>query len=236
MIILNEFVCLLSQLNQATHYLDASMIYGSSARQMLALRRKSQGQLLTYTDDHHMQYMPLTNGSSSCQSGATCYKAGDIRANAQPHLTVMHTLWMREHNRIASQLAVLNSHWDDEKLFQETKKIITAFIQHITYNEWLPTLLGKKITKQNGLNLLVKGFSDYYDEDTDPMISNSFATAILPFANSMFNETLRFVYLFLFVSIMTITINIHNLLISPTFYHYRVGINFTDVSSIRSKK
>lgn len=169
------------------------MIYGSSAKHTSSLRTHSRGLLLTYTNDENMKYMPLTNSSTSCQSGATCYKSGDIRVNAQPHLTVMHTLWMREHNRIADQLAIINPHWDDEKIFQETKKIITASIQHITYNEWLPILLGKRYTKKSELELSPKGYSNLYDESADPTVSNGFATAILPFANSMFNETLRFV-------------------------------------------
>lgn len=171
------------------------MIYGSSEKQTLSLRKMSRGQLLTYTNDEDtLQYMPLTNSSNACQSGdVLCFKAGDVRVNSQPHLTVMHTLWMREHNRVADQLAIINPHWNDEKAFQETKKIITASIQHITYSEWLPALLGKKYTKKSGLELLQKGFSDLYDETVDPTVSNSFATAILPFANSMLNETLRFV-------------------------------------------
>lgn len=173
------------------------MIYGSSEKQTMSLRKKSLGQLLTYTSDENMEYMPLVNSSNVCQLGSTCYKAGDIRVNAQPHLTAMHTLWMREHNRVANQLKLINPHWNDERTFQETKKIITASIQHITYSEWLPALLGKKYTKKNELELLQKGYSNAYDENVDPTVSNSFATAILPFANSMFNETLRFVYLLL---------------------------------------
>lgn len=172
------------------------MVYGTSTEQTKSLRKGSRGQLLTHTSDEpgtSAEYMPLTNGSNACQSGATCFQSGDIRVNAQPHLTVMHTLWMREHNRIAGQLTRINPHWDDEKTFQEARKIVTASIQHITYNEWLPALLGKKYTKKNGLELFQKGYSDLYDETADPTVSNSFATAILPFANSMFSETLRFV-------------------------------------------
>ena len=44
-----------------------------------------------------------------------CFAAGDSRANESPGLTAAHTLWMREHNRIATELAVINPHWDDDR-------------------------------------------------------------------------------------------------------------------------
>lgn len=58
-------------------------------------------------------------------------------------LALMHTLWYREHNRIATELGKLNSHWDDETLFQEARRMVIAEMQTITYNEWLPLVLGK---------------------------------------------------------------------------------------------
>ncbi len=54
-------------------------------------------------------------------------------------------LWIREHNRVAGQLAILNPHWNDERLFDESRRIVGAEIQHITYTEYLPILLGKDV-------------------------------------------------------------------------------------------
>ena len=59
--------------------------------------------------------------------------AGDDRINEQPGLVVMHTIWIREHNRIAQKLSLQNPHWNDDEIYFETRKIIIALNQHITY-------------------------------------------------------------------------------------------------------
>ena len=91
------------------------------------------------------------------------YVLGDVRANEQLNLLVMHTVWMNEHNRVADELARKHRSWNDEKLFQEARRIVIAEYQHIIYSEWLPKIIGPEYMDSLGLWPLTKGYSDTYD-------------------------------------------------------------------------
>ena len=64
----------------------------------------------------------------------------------------MHTLWMREFNRIVGELHDLNPAWDPEQLYQTARKIVGAQMQHVVYNEWLPAVLGRDTMRRHGLS------------------------------------------------------------------------------------
>ena len=102
---------------------------------------------------------------------------GDSRVNEQPNLAVMHTLFLREHNRVARKLSQFNPLWQDERVYQEARRIVVAEWQHIVYNEWLPIILGRQYMSRFGLFPLTQGFSNGYRDDFDPRITNAFATA-----------------------------------------------------------
>ena len=97
-----------------------------------------------------------------CSGCNHCFFAGDVRANEQLNLIVMHTVWMREHNRIARFLQVQHPEWTDEKLFQEARRIVIAEYQHIIYHEWLPLIVGSELMTSFGLWPLSQGYSDQY--------------------------------------------------------------------------
>uniref|UniRef100_T1IXZ7 Peroxidase n=1 Tax=Strigamia maritima TaxID=126957 RepID=T1IXZ7_STRMM len=114
------------------------------------------------------------------ESNIGCFLGGDIRVNEQLGLAAIHTLFFREHNRIAETLRSLNTHWDSDMLFHETRKIIGAQMQHITYKHWLPKIFGPK-----GMHML--GPYQGYDPNVDSSISNSFATAAMRFGHTLIN-------------------------------------------------
>ncbi|CAH1270774.1 PXDN [Branchiostoma lanceolatum] len=121
----------------------------------------------------------------------TCSQAGDFRVNEQPGLTSMHTVFLREHNRIARRLSGLNPRWDDDRVFFETRKIVGALMQKITYGEDLPHVLGPAAMAKFHLTLAQSGFFSGYDSSVNPTISNVFATAAYRFGHSLVQGLFR---------------------------------------------
>lgn len=119
--------------------------------------------MLTSTGD----LLPLDTSCAASACVGACFLAGDIRANDQQGLTAFHTLFMREHNRIAKILRRLNRHWNGEKIYQETRKILGAILQNIVYNAYLPILLGP-----DALPEYVK-----HNDSVNPGIINAFTLA-----------------------------------------------------------
>jgi len=134
-------------MNQITGFLDGSNIYGSNVDKMRQLREFRGGRLRAQRSPTRRGQPLLMANPNECQdqrTGAACFLSGDGRVNEQPDLALMHTVWLREHNRVANELARLHPEWSDEALYQEAKRVVVAEMQHITYNEFLPLVLGKQ--------------------------------------------------------------------------------------------
>lgn len=178
--------CLLSwreQTNQVTAYLDASPIYASSERSAENTRVFENG-LLLFGRGSPQEDACLRGGFST-----RCVRSGDSRSGEQPGLLAMHHSWVIEHNNIASELAEMNLHWSDEKIYQETRRIIGAMVQHITFREFLPLVLGREVCKLFDLELLPSGYYQKYDLKANPTIANAFSAAAFRFGHSLIQST-----------------------------------------------
>ncbi|XP_075052892.1 myeloperoxidase-like [Mixophyes fleayi] len=168
------------QINVLTSYVDGSQVYGSDMATATKLRNNTNqlGLLATNQNftDNGFPFLPFYgNKEDVCfntnrSAGIPCFLAGDARANEQPGLIVFHTLFMREHNRIATQLNNLNPDWSGETVYQETRKIIGGILQKLTYKEWLPLMLGNKMAQ------VLPPYTSY-NEKEDPTVSNIFTIA-----------------------------------------------------------
>ena len=172
-----------NQINQVTSYIDASQVYGSSRELALSLRSRAGG-LLKQGGRAESDKGNLPFQKERPEIGLLpFFIAGDERANEQTGLTVMHTLWLREHNRIARSLAEMNPCWDDEKLYQAARKIVGAQMQKITYKDFLPTLFGSYL--HTYVPLYTK-----YNPFVDASIPNAFAAAAYRFGHSLIRDQL----------------------------------------------
>lgn len=133
-------------------------------------------------------YLPfdLENRDHKCSSyidpRAPCFYTGDARTNLNVASVAFHTIWLREHNRIADGLARINPHWNDERLFQEARKINIAQYQHIVYNEYLPQIVGQQMTSLYELAPSRHGgYFNRYSDKIKPTILNEFTTAAFRF-------------------------------------------------------
>ncbi|XP_057375088.1 peroxidase-like [Daphnia carinata] len=175
------------QLNQVTHWHDASAIYGSTQFQSDLLRERKGGRMKTFAYQNR-QLLPLDWNNKDCigfDKGLRCFLSGDSRVNQLIGLTVMQTVWHREHNRVAGELARVNPRWNDERLFQEARRVVIAELQHITYNEYLPVLLGRPVMEAYGLLPRTSGFFTGYNDTVNGNVFNEFSTAAYRYGHSM---------------------------------------------------
>lgn len=134
------------QLSATTSYMDLSLVYGNDKQQNDAIRAFKGGRLNVVERGGQCYPPQVPNVTKTCNEALTptepCYLTGDIRTNQSPHLAVLQILLLREHNRLADELASINPHWSDEKIFQVARNINIGQYQHINYYEWLPRFLG----------------------------------------------------------------------------------------------
>lgn len=191
-----EKVCKLApreHTNVITAWIDASNVYGSSEEEEELLRapdglmkvvKPVQGCPLG-------DFLPPASPEAFCPSldpSTPCLLAGDERVNENQGLASVHTLFVREHNRIATFFGK-KTQWGPERIYQEARRIVGACLQHITYNEFLPLILSTR-TRRDFHLILERGttFFKGYNPNVDPSVTQVFSTAAYRFGHTLVQE------------------------------------------------
>lgn len=176
------------QINEITAYIDGSNVYGSDLAQADLLRANDgTGQLKTSEGNNGEVLLPLDNEDS--------FVAGDVRVNEQIGLTATHTLFVREHNLWAGEIAQRLENGDSilvnrfessdlelgDFLYETARKIVGAELQVITFEEFLPILIGEDTLPE------YQG----YNPEVNAAISNEFSTAAFRVGHTMLNAQIQ---------------------------------------------
>ncbi|XP_069350570.1 thyroid peroxidase isoform X1 [Eulemur rufifrons] len=187
------------QMNGLTSFLDASTVYGSTPAAERQLRNWTSAEGLLRVNARHRDagraYLPFAPRPAppACApepgapgtARAPCFLAGEGRASEVPSLTALHTLWLREHNRLAAAFKALNAHWSADTAYQEARKVVGALHQIITLRDYVPKILGPEAFEQH------VGPYDGYDPTVNPTVSNVFSTAAFRFGHAAVHPLMR---------------------------------------------
>jgi len=126
--------------NHNTHWWDGSQLYGNSAERERELRSGVDGELRL--DDGGL--LPLERKAHG-EVDLT-----GVNENWWVGLSVMHTLFAREHNRICEMLKntprARREGWDDDRLFDQARLVNAALMAKIHTVEWTPAILPHRTT------------------------------------------------------------------------------------------
>lgn len=170
------------QVNALTAFVDGSQVYGSDRARASALRASDgTGKLKTSEGG---KFLPYNTGGLDNEGGAhrtNLFVAGDLRVNEQIGLIAMHTLFVREHNRLADVIAAGNPDLGGDEIYELARKIVGALIQNVTYSEFLPFLLG------------ADALGEYagYDASVAPTIASEFSAGAYRVGHTLLSSNLH---------------------------------------------
>lgn len=123
-------------INMASTWIDASALYGSTLDVANKLRTFSSGKLLTQelqTRGRKIKasYLPFNTMDVPTRTRpgvdpSKLFAGGDPRTNEDWMALGFHTILLREHNRLCDILAKQHPEYDDERLYQTIRLVMSA--------------------------------------------------------------------------------------------------------------
>ena len=122
--------------NENTHWWDGSQLYGSNKATSDSVRSFSGGKLAVSSDNtlptEFLSGVPVTGFNDNWWLG----------------LTMLHQIFVAEHNAIADMLAANNPGRSDQWLYDKARLINAALMAKIHTVEWTPAIIANPVTER----------------------------------------------------------------------------------------
>jgi len=126
--------------NEQTHWWDASQLYGSTKARNHQLRTPPGKKKITNDGklwlDENGLLPPEIDGNKK-----SIAELSGFNQSWWTGLSVLHTLFAREHNAVVDRLKIEYPNADGEWLFQKARLVVSALIAKIHTVEWTPALM-----------------------------------------------------------------------------------------------
>jgi heme peroxidase len=120
-------------INENSHWWDGSQVYGSSPASQASLRAGRDGKVLV-SPSGRLGIDPVTGKEIT-----------GFTENGWVGLSLLHGMFALEHNAVCDHLKKHNTKWDDERLFQQARLVVSALLAKIHTVEWSCAILPKDV-------------------------------------------------------------------------------------------
>ncbi len=168
------------QVNEISGWLDATNIYSNNSECLTELRANDgtgrlkigDGNLLPHADDPEFCFVTVDD----------FFLSGDERVNEHIGLTSINTVFVLEHNRLADEIREKNPDFSGDETFNRARNIVAAQIQKITYEDFLPLLLGERLPEYKG---------EGYNDQVNAGVANVWAVAGFRLGHTLLSTGIR---------------------------------------------
>ena len=145
------------RVNISTHDVDLTQLYGANSRETLALRARYGGLLKSeerngetfppricdelgeIKPEFDAAPRPIKFDETPLERRRELFAMGSDAANSQVGYAMLNVLFLREHNRIARELAEASPEWgnDDDRLFETARNVLTVLLIKLAIEEYI---------------------------------------------------------------------------------------------------
>lgn len=156
-------------INTLTSAIDLVAVYGTNEERLNSLLEFTNGGMLTgklKTSGNNLLPLNTRGFFNAPDTSNRFFIAGDHRPNEHPVLTAMHTLFLREHNRIADIVIERIPGLPPRRVFEYARILNTAQFQKIVYEEFYPAIISRDLAPYRN-----------FSRRANPTVSDVFAGA-----------------------------------------------------------